>query len=243
MEINDKKSDNLKAPGKQKTNLSSPFGTDKVTEKANFNEEKIRKQLKKIIPKEDYYLIDYIINDKEKFFPNSLTNEVGVFRYGGGKLLAIIHGKKDGFSISNYIIKIAVKDGMEVMSHNHINGLIIPSEKDIATLPLLQSKYNPIYSPDKMGLLINNNVSLNKNNKELIFNKYAKFMRDKELEIEKLYPEKASYIRSNFSGEELKDKLKKDLYRSYFAKNQESSAKEINKMFKENNFELKLYIL
>lgn len=49
-------------------------------------------------------------------------------------------------------------------------------------------------------------------------------------------------MRSNYFGEKLDYQLDK-LYRSYYVNNQEKIVKNINKMFKVNNFDLKLYIL
>jgi len=223
--------------------LESPFPSDQSTAETNFDEEKIRKQLEKIIPKKDYPLIDHIINDKQNYYHNSLKNEVGVFRGNKGNLLQVVHGDENGIKIPKYIVDIGFKDGVSIMAHNHTNGLIIPSQKDIASILLYQSNYNPAYSPNKTGLLVNINVSKNKENWEKIFNKYDKFIKDKELQIQKLYLDEIKKIKNNYTCKDLNKKLDDDIHRPYFVKNQVNIVKEINNMFKENNFELKLYIL
>jgi len=223
--------------------LSSPFISDFKLKEENFNEEKIREQLQKIIPEKDHNLIDSIINDKKYYFPNNLTHENGVFRdIDKGNLLDVVNGKKDGFKIPEHIFKTGVTKGLSTMSHNHINGLVIPSKKDMLAIVSYQSKYNPIYSPNKTGFLTNNNVMKNERNWKKITAKYNNLIDNKNLEIEKLYPKKTANIKSNCSGDELKSKLEEDLYRPYFAKNQDNISKEVNKMFKENGFDLKLYI-
>ena len=144
--------------------------------------------------------------------------------------------------IYNHIIKVGTKNGLSIVSHNHINGIVIPSLRDIRALILVQSKYSPIYSPNKTGLLVNTNVSENKDNRARIFNKYKKFIYDKNAKIEKLYPEETKRIRDNYRDKELEKRLN-DLYRPYYVKNQEKIASEINTVFKENNYGMKLYIL
>jgi len=224
--------------------ISSPFPTDEATSEENFDEKQVKKQLCSIIPIKDHHFIDHIINDKNNYYPNNLTIEKGIFRdTDKGMFLGVVNGTKDGFNIPKYVIDIGANNGLSIMSHNHINGLVIPSTKDMIWIPSLQSKYNPIYSPNKTGILVNSDVSLNNSIKEEIFNEYNEFMNEKEILIQKLYPEKTKILKDNYSGQKLKEKLKDDLYRPYFTKNHTSIAKEINKMFKENKFKLKLYIL
>jgi hypothetical protein len=85
-------------------------------------------------------------------------------------------------------------------------------------------------------------VSKSKDSREAISNKYKQYIDTTNANIEKMYPDDAKRIRSNYSGDDLDKKLS-DLYRHYYVKNQEKVAKEINTLFKENNFDLKLYIL
>jgi len=228
---------------RKENNLSSPFATHFKSKEENFNEKKIRRRLEEIIPERDYYLIDHIIKDKRYYFHNSLNGEVGVFRDNMGNLLQLVHGGKKGFTIPNYIMEIGTKNGLNIVSHNHINGLVIPSSKDIGSITLVKGKYNIIYSPNKTSLLFNSDISKNKLDKLRIVNKYDNFIKDKEFEIQKLYPEKTVKIKSSYGDNELDKKLNDDLYRSHFAKNQENIAKEINRLFKKNDFDLKLYIL
>lgn len=226
----------------EENELASPFDTDLVTAEINFDDEKIREKLKEILPEKDHHLIKKIIDDK-KIFSNDLNYEKGVFRDKEGNLLEVFNGEKGGFDVPLHIIDTGAKDGLSIMSHNHMNGLVIPSLKDIKTVNLVQSKYNPIYSPNKTGLLINNNVSENKDIRREIANKYDRFLEDKKLEIQKLYPDKAKKIKDKFSGTHLEKKLDDELHRPYYVKNQNQIVKEINSIFKENNFDIKLYIL
>lgn len=218
--------------------ISSPFSADSISTANNFDEEK----LKEILPEHDQYLIDNIIISKKYYFPNDLKIEKGVFRDNQGNLLQLLSGKKEGFNIPKYIMDIGVKEGLIIVSHNHINGLVIPSLKDIRTLILAQSKYNFIYSPNKTGLFVNENVSKNEINKNEISNKYEEFISNTKLKIEKLYPDYVKRIKSNYRSEKLEKRLD-DLYRSYYVQNQEKIAKEINILFKNNKHSLKLYIL
>ena len=224
--------------------LKSPFDSMFKSKEGNFDKEKIREYLKEIIPEKDYYIIDYIINDKKHFYPNDLTYERGIFRISGYvEFLKVVNGTKEGINVSKYLKEMGLNYGFIIMSHNHINGLIIPSKKDMISMISYKSNYSPIYSPDKTGFLVNNNVVKNQNNWENISNKYNNFIDNKKLEIEKLNPEKTAKIKSNYSETELKDKLENDLYRPYFTNNQKNITKEINIMFKVNNIGLKLYIL
>ena len=139
--------------------LASPFDVHINATKVNFNEKGIEKRLEKIMPEKDHYLIGYIIKDKENYYSSNLTNEIGVFRDNNVNLLQVVHGDKEGFKIPKYIKKIGIKDGLNILSHNHTNGLVIPPQTDIGSMTLLQSKYSPIYSPNKIGLLFNKNLS------------------------------------------------------------------------------------
>ncbi|MCL2687139.1 MAG: hypothetical protein FWE58_01215 [Methanobrevibacter sp.] len=69
-------------------------------------------------------------------------------------------------------------------------------------------------------------------------------MKDKQIEIQSLYPDKTKKIIAKFPEKKLREKkLGNELYRPYFSKNQKQIVKEINIMFKENNFDLKFYML
>jgi len=223
--------------------LASPFDAYRNSAKINFDEKEIKKILKEIIHENDHYLICHIIKDKQKHHPNSLKNEIGVFRDTNGDLLQVVYGGEKGFKIPKHIMDIGANEGLSILSHNHLNGVVIPSLKDIKAITSYQSNYSPIYSPNKISLLVNYNVSKNKEIRREISNKYNKFIKNKEIEIQKLYPEKIVNIKSEYTGNELDKKLKDDYYRPYFAKHQENITKEINAMFKENDFALKLYIL
>jgi len=234
----------LNEKGEKLEELESPFPSDESAAETNFDEEKVRKHLTIILPEKDHHLIDHIINDKKYYYPNNLTIEKGIFRENGkGDLLDVVTGTKEGFTIHNHIKEIGTKNGLSTLGHNHINGLIMPSpDKDIFYLNLLKSRYSPIYSPNKTGLLVNSNPSKNQINIKKIDAKYNEFFDSKKHEIEKLYPEKVKNLKDKFSGNELDKRLADDLYMSYFGKNQVSIIKEINAMFKKNNFDLKLYI-
>jgi len=226
-----------------KIRISSPFSNDFTLRADKFDVKKIRKKIKEIIPEKDYHLIDKIITDKS-LFPNNLTYEKGVFRDNAGNLLQLVYGGEEDFKIPKNILDIGSTYGLGIMSHNHMNGLVIPSpDKDIPSLIFVKSKYSPIYSPIKTGLLVNIDVSKNKKRWREIFNKYDKFFEDKKLEIQNLYPNETKKIRDSYIGEALDKKLDDDLHRPYFVNNQEEIVKEINSMFKENDFDLKLYIL
>jgi len=223
--------------------LSSPFGTNFKLKKVNFDEKKIRESLEEILDEKDQEIIDMIIEDKQ-YFPDNLTNEVGVFRDIKGNILEVFYGEKEGFNIPLHIMGTGAKKGLSIMSHNHANGLVIPSpEKDIVAMIFLKSKYCPTYSPNKTGLLVNSDVLKNKINWEEISNKYNKFFEDKKVEIQKLYTNETKKIKDNYTCKLLDKKLDDDLYRPYFVKNQDQIAKKINNMFKRNNFDLRFYIL
>jgi len=224
--------------------LSSPFSSDFKLKEENFNEKKIKEQLQKIISEKDHHLIDYIIKDKEKYFPNNLKSEVGVFRDKiNGNLLAVAYEKNNELKIPKHVIDIGFNNGLSIISHNHTNGLTIPSIKDINSVCMYQSNYNPIYSPNKISLLINISFEKNQNNCKEITNNYNKFLEDKKHEIQRLYAYETKKLKDNYTDKTLDKKLNNDLYRPYFSKNQEIIAKEVNQMFKENNIGLKLYIL
>ena len=165
-----------------------------------------------------------------------------MFRDNKGNLLQVVHGDENGIKIPKYIVDIGLKDGVIIMAHNHTNGLIIPSQKDITSILLYQSNYNPAYSPNKTGLLVNINVSKNKENWEKIFNKYDKFIKDKELQIQKLYLDEIKKIKNNYTDKDLNKKLDEDIHRPYFVKNQVNIVKENNNMFKENNETVNLLV-
>ena len=137
---------------------------------------------------------------------------------------------------------IGTSEGLSILSHNHLNGLVIPSLKDIVSITSLQSKYSPIYSPNKTGLLINTNISKNQKNRSEISNSYYRFLEDTNSKVEKLHSEEVRKIRKNYNSKCVDNQLDK-LYRFYYIKNQEQIAKEINILFKLKNFNLKLYIL
>jgi len=223
--------------------LESPFPSDETTDESNFNEENVRKQLMSIMPEKDHYLINHIINDKKYYYSNNLTIEKGLFRDNNSNFLGVFDGEKKNFNIPSHIMRIAKNNGLSIMSHNHINGLVIPSQKDIFAFVSHKSNYSLLYSPNKIGLLVNNYSIKNKKSRYEIFNRYDKFMKDKEISIQKLYPEKTKILKEKYNKDKLRNKLENDLYRPYFTKNQENIAKEINSMFKENSFDLKLYIL
>ena len=227
---------------KKENKLLSPFSTDFKEKKRIFDEEKIRKSLEKIMPEKDYHLIDYVINDKRYYFPNDLKIERGVFRENNGNLLEIVNGNEKGFDIPSNIVYIGTKTGLSMVSHNHLNGIPIPSKLDIASLPSLQSQYNPIYSPNKNGLLVNTNLVKNQENWKEISNKYNIFINNTNKKIEIIFPEEAIRIRNQYGKDMLQEKLN-DFYRPYYIENQDKIVENINCMFKDNGFQLKLYIL
>jgi len=245
-EVNKKENENIEdeKEGKNKNTMSTPFSSGFNSIISSFNENEIRKSLEQIIPKRDHHLIDHIINDKKHYYPNNLTHERGIFRaVNNGDLLGVANGIGDVIYLPKNLIKTGVSDGFSIMSHNHRNGLIIPSEKDFISMISYKSHYSPIYTPDKTGLLVNTNSSMNQKNWKNISDKYNDFMKDKKNYIEELYPEKAKILRNKYEGKDLDKKLEDVLYRPYFTKNQESITKEINNMFKEKGFNLNLYIL
>ena len=90
--------------------------------------------------------------------------------------------------------------------------------------------------------MLNRNVRQNGLNKVEISNKFKVFIENTNAKIEKLYTKETERIRSNFTAKNLDEKLN-DLYRSYYINNQDKIVKYINKMFKEKNFNIKLFIL
>ena len=87
--------------------------------------------------------------------------------------------------------------------------------------------------------MINRNVSKNSIHRDEISKKYDNLLKSKNDKIEKSHIEDAKRIRSNFKGEKLEDKLN-NLFRPYYIKNQEKIVKKINKMFKDNDYDMKL---
>lgn len=227
---------------KEENALFTPFSSDFIPSTPNFNKEKIKEKLLDLLPEKDHKFISHIINDKKYYFPDNLTIERGVFRDNNGNLLGLVVGDKKGFTLPSDIMSTGINHGFGIMSHNHVNGLVIPSKKDISTMILLQSYYSPIYSPDKSGLLVNNNVIENKKNWELISNKYIKFHEKIESKIERMNYKKTKKIRNTFKKNLLEEKLG-DLYRPYYVKNQYKIIGEINTLFRDNSFDLKFYIL
>lgn len=90
-----------------------------------------------------------------------MTYEKRIFRDNNVNLLELSSDEKEGFNMPNYIMDIKIKDGLSIISHNHTNGLVILSLKDISVIKLVKSKYNPIYSPNKTSVLVNENLLKN----------------------------------------------------------------------------------
>jgi len=221
--------------------LQSPFDSHPRNTETNFNEKEIKKRLKQIIPKKDHKFINHFINDKKYYFQNDLKVEKGVFRDNNSYLIGLVKGDEKGFNIPYEIKKRGIGEGLGSLTHNHPNGLIIPSLKDLKSMLIYRSKYNIIYSHDKNGLLINSDVLKNKENWKKISNIYDKFLEDTKTRIEKIYPKESKKIKTQYLGDELNNQLDK-IYRQYSVNNQEKIVKEINFMFKDNDFNLKIYI-